>query len=101
MRRVTSGMGSFLISPNCELAMCQSEQVGNIPSVCVTGSRHSQIRTIIVGTVHSILQETRNPWFGSRLEFPLQLVVAVRQVAAVTRPADSHTELERKVTRHV
>ena len=104
MRRVTSGMGSFLISPNCELAMCQSEQVGNIPSLCVTSSRHSQIHTIIVGTVQSvqsILQETRNPWFGSRLEFPLQPVVAVRQVAAVTRPADSHTELERKVTRHV
>ena len=76
MRRVTSGMVSFLISPNCELAMCQSEQVGNIPSVCVTGSRHSQIHAIIVGSVHSILQETRNPWFGSRLEFPLQLVVA-------------------------
>ena len=67
------------------------------------GSRHSQIHTIIVGTVQSvqsILQEPRNPWFGSRLEFPLQLVVAVRQVA-VTRPADRHTELERKVTRHV
>ena len=76
MRRVTSGMVSFLISPNLELAMCQSEQVGNIPSVCVTGSRHSQIHTIIVGTVQSILQETRNPWFGSRLEFPLQPVVA-------------------------
>ena len=59
------------------------------------GSRHSMIHTIIVGTVHSILQETRNPWFGSRLEFPLQPVVAV------TRPADSHAELERKVTRHV
>ena len=62
---------------------------------------HSQIHTIIVGTVQSvqsILQEPRNPWFGSRLEFPLQLMVAVRQVAAVTRPA---TELERKVTRHV
>ena len=67
------------------------------------GSRHSQIHTIIVGTVQSvqsILQGLRNPWFGSRLEFPLQLVVAVRQVA-VTRPADTHMELERKVTRHV
>ena len=39
MRRVTRGMVSFLISPNWELAMCQSEQVGNIPTVCVTGQQ--------------------------------------------------------------
>ena len=103
MRRVTSGMASFLISPNWELNWpCVSQSRWEISRVYVSpGSRHSQIHTIIVGTVQSILQETRNPWFGSRLEFPLQPVVAVRQVAALTRPADSHTELERKVTRHV